>query len=113
MSCVPDDIWCDGYVIAYMMPVADGVRYKYMNALCERMHALEPRVKFDNREWLGRVHYIHYLGDYALARAAFVEATREDGHATWHIAEPETVSQVQMFSESWQEAQERKEKKAQ
>ena len=106
MSCVPDDIWCHGHVVAYMSPVDEGVTYASMNALCAQMHALEPRVKFDNREWLGRVHYLLYLGDHALALAAFQKATEGDGRTSWHpCLDPATVSQPQLFSQKWQDAQ--------
>ncbi len=105
MSAVHSDIWFFGHVVAYMSPIEENVNYAYMNDLCERMHTLEPAVKFDNREWLGRVHYLLYLGDYTLALKAFEKATQGDGWKTWNVCEPGVVSQPQMFDEAWQNAQ--------
>lgn len=109
MSKVPQDVWCDGYVIAYMSPIDEGVNYAFMDALCDKMHALEPRVKFDNREWLGRIHYILFLGDHALALEAFRRATAGDGCATWNeCLDTKSVSLPQLFSPNWQKAMDAK-----
>ncbi len=110
-SKVPADIWCHGHVVAYMSPVDDDVGYAFMDALCEKMHHFEPAVKFDNREWLCRAHFLLYLGDHSLAVAAFRKATEGDGRTTWNVCGPGMICQPQYMSESWQKAREEEEEK--
>ena len=123
---VDHDVWENGGCIAYASPIGSGVTYKYADSLCERMHKIEPDVKFDNREWLGRAHYILYHGDYDRALAAVkkifaeekiilecdkteeqrkqdIEDSWDDKKvnqrpSSWHLCAPGTVSAVQAWS---------------
>lgn len=101
---VDPEVWAFGHVLAYRQPLTDDVTYAHMNALCERLHALEPAVKFDNRAWLGKIHYLLYLGDHDKAVAALTQAAvlRD---ADWHVCAPGKISLPQYCSTSWQEAQ--------
>ena len=105
MSRVHPLVWTQGHVLATAMPGAK-VTYKTMNTLCEALHKEAPDILFDNREWLGRVHYLMFYGNFEKARNVFLRLTMNDG-LEWDVSvEGDLVAMPQLYSQEWQDAQE-------